>query len=82
MQSVLSKIIRSQLDFNPTSIISVRSKPQEDWSSDTLKLILEQKYSQAEAISYRELENSKDPYAFFLTLSAIYQKVGHKRKKN
>ena len=73
MQSKLSKIIRSQLDFNPTSIISVRFKPQEDWSSETLKLISEQKYSQAEAIAYREFENSKDPYAFLLTLSAIYQ---------
>lgn len=73
MQCILSKIIRSQLDFNPTSIISVRSKPQEDWSSETLKLISEQKYSQAEAIAYREFENSKDPYAFFLALSAFYQ---------
>ena len=31
------------------------------------------KDSQAEAIAYREFENSKDPYAFFLALSAIYQ---------
>ncbi len=61
------------VNAQPTSIISVRSKPQEDWSSQTLKLISEHKYSQAEAIAYCEFENSKDSYAFFLTLSAIYQ---------
>ncbi|MDJ0900435.1 MAG: protein kinase [Xenococcus sp. MO_188.B8] len=73
MVSILPKLVRSQINFNPTSIISVRSKPQEDWSSQVLKLLSQQEYSQAEAIAYCEFENSKDSYAFFLALSAFYQ---------
>jgi len=72
MQNVLSKLIRKQLDYNPSSIISARYKPNEDWSSEFLKLISEQKFSQAEVIAFREFKKSKDPYAFFLALSAIY----------
>jgi eukaryotic-like serine/threonine-protein kinase len=73
MLVTFKQVARAQIDYHPIRILRSQEEPKEDWSSHALRLLDIGDYSQAETVAHLEFENSFDPHAFLLMVSAAYR---------
>lgn len=64
---------RAQLKFTPTRTLPAVSAPQEDWSTQAVRLVERGDYRDAELIARAEFESSRDHHAFLLMVQASYR---------
>ncbi|BAZ08863.1 serine/threonine protein kinase [Calothrix sp. NIES-4071] len=67
------RVARAQVDYHPIRVLRPQEQPKEDWSSVALRLLETGDYSQAETVAHLEFENTLDPHAFLLMVSAAYR---------
>ena len=63
---------RAQLQFTPTRALAVVSAPQDDWSTQAVRLVELGDYRDAELVARAEFESSRDHHAFLLMVQASY----------
>ena len=63
----------AQLQFTPTRTFAPASAPQEDWSTQAVRLVERGDYRDAELVARAEFEASRDHHAFLLMVQASYR---------
>ena len=64
------KVVREQLEFNPTRAPATAAGPPEDWSLQALRYLEEENFRRAEEIARTEFEKGRDVQAFRIMLTA------------
>ena len=77
MAIAFKQVRQAQVDYKQTRILLPKQKFTEDWSSQTLRLLEDEAYSQAETVAQKEFETSSDPHAFLLMVSAAHRDGRH-----
>ena len=73
MVNAFQRVKQAQLEYHPIRTHSSRNEPTEDWSSQAMQFFADESYVQAENVAYAEFEESRDPHAFLLMISAAYR---------
>jgi eukaryotic-like serine/threonine-protein kinase len=73
MRDTFRAVKRAQLQFTPTRTLAVPRAPQEDWSSQAMRLVEAGEYRDAELVARAEFESSRDAQAFLLMVQASYR---------
>ncbi len=73
MLETFRAVRRAQLQFTPTRTLATVSSPQEDWSTQAVRLVERGDYRDAELVARAEFEASRDQHAFLLMVQASYR---------
>jgi tetratricopeptide (TPR) repeat protein len=73
MLEAFPAVRRAQLQFTPTRTLAAVSAPQEDWSTQAVRLVERGDYRDAELVARAEFESSRDHHAFLLMVQASYR---------
>jgi serine/threonine-protein kinase len=73
MLEAFRPVRRAQLQFTPTRTLAAVSAPQEDWSTQAVRLVERGDYRDAELVARAEFESSRDHHAFLLMVQASYR---------
>lgn len=77
MQAEFAHVRTAQLRHQPVRALPAPRTPSEDWSSQTLNLLDQGAFGQAEAVAAAEFGSSQSPHAFLLTLTAATKDGRH-----
>jgi serine/threonine-protein kinase len=77
MLSVFRRVSQAQLDYSATRVITPAREPLADWSSIAVRHLEEGKYDLAENAALAQFDESRDPHAFLLVITAAHRDGRH-----
>lgn len=73
MLDAFRTVRRAQAQFTPTRAIIDSRAPQEDWSTQAVRLVERGEYRDAELVARAEFESSRDAHAFLVMVQASFR---------